>query len=286
MLKLLKQKNRLKPLKQCSRRQTNPVFRRNTFSKLKPNDILAIKAKSGDKLAECELVDKNIGLIIKVTKGYSRRGVDFEELIQAGRIGMLRAIKTYNSNESSFNTYAFYWIKRAIGRELDNNRRTIRLPVYVLERVSKIIKSKKELTERFGKEPTIKELSKAVNSSEERVRYLLELDKELIPLDKERTFEGEVLPHEKIAGESDVDLAKFEKLSRRSGLFSIISKLPKRLKKVIILRHGFDMREPSMRTLEEVGEILGVTRERVRQIEEKAIQVLKRKARSVPVLME
>ena len=241
---------------------------------------LAIRAEQGDVLAKKELAEANLRLVVSVAKRYAGRGMLFLDLIQEGNLGLIKAVQKFDYRRGfKFSTYATWWIRQSITRAIAYQARTIRIPVHMVESLNRLLRTSRRMAQELGREPTTAELAKELDISEERVLELQRYAQEPVSLE---TPVGE---------EEDSHLSDFiqdqrmpipaEEVDRhmlQEQMGEVLQTLTDREEQVLRMRFGIGDEEPH--TLEEVGQTFHVTRERIRQIEEKAIRKLKHPTRS------
>jgi RNA polymerase primary sigma factor len=235
---------------------------------------LARRKDEGDEEAKRKLIESNLRLVMSITRNYTKAGVPLLDLIQEGNLGLIRAVEKFDYRLGfKLSTYATWWIRQAITRALADQGRTIRVPVHVTDQVRRVLRERRVLAQKLNREPTLEELSKESGFPPERVRNLLELVEEPIsletPVGDGESLYGDLIEDTSTAGP---DAATALEL-RHEELLGAISRLDERLAKVVTLRFGLDGEKP--KTLEEVGELLGITRERVRQLETRALRELR-----------
>jgi RNA polymerase primary sigma factor len=235
---------------------------------------LARRKDAGDEEAKRRLIECNLRLVMSITRNYTKAGVPLLDLIQEGNLGLIRAVEKFDYRMGyKLSTYATWWIRQAVTRALADQGRTIRLPVHVADQVRRLLRSRRQLAQKLNREPSLAELAKETQQSEERVRELLEL------VDDPVSLETPVGDGESLYGDLIEDInsaAPDERTAQRARakeLLGALSQLNPRMQRVLALRFGLDGEPPQ--TLEEVGGQLGITRERVRQLETRALRELR-----------
>jgi RNA polymerase primary sigma factor len=241
---------------------------------------LAKRMEQGDEIAKQKLCEANLRLVVSIAKRYVGRGMLFLDLIQEGNFGLIKAVDKFQWEKGfKFSTYATWWIRQAITRSIADQARTIRIPVHMVETINKLIRISRQLLQEFGREPTPAEIAKEMEITEEKVREILKIAQEPVSLEtpigeEEDSHLGDFIPDEDVPAPSDA--AAFSMLKEQ--LIDVLDTLTDRERKVLILRFGLD--DGRARTLEEVGRKFDVTRERIRQIEAKALRKLRHPSRS------
>ena len=241
---------------------------------------LAQKMMDGDEYAKKLLSEANLRLVVSIAKRYMGRGMLFLDLIQEGNLGLMKAVEKFDYQKGfKFSTYATWWIRQAITRAIADQARTIRIPVHMVETINKQIRISRRLLQELGREPTPEEIAKEMGVSEERVREIQKIAQDPVSLEtpigeEEDSKLRDFLPDETSATPSDMVAVTMLK----EQLLGVLDTLTPREEKVLRLRYGIDDGRP--RTLEDVGKEFNVTRERIRQIEAKALRKLRHPSRS------
>jgi RNA polymerase primary sigma factor len=235
---------------------------------------LARRKDEGDEAAKKRLIESNLRLVMAITRNYTKANVPLLDLIQEGNLGLIRAVEKFDYRLGfKLSTYATWWIRQAITRALADQGRTIRLPVHVADQVRRLLRARRQLAQKFNREPTLAELARETQQSEERVRELLELMENPVSLETP-VGDGESLYGDLI--EDVHSLAPHEQSAQQARgreIAGALEQLNPRMRRVLSLRFGLDGESPQ--TLEEVGTQLGITRERVRQLETRALRELR-----------
>lgn len=241
---------------------------------------LAIRIQEDDELAKQELAEANLRLVVSIAKRYVGRGMQFLDLIQEGNMGLMKAVEKFDHTKGfKFSTYATWWIRQAITRAIADQARTIRIPVHMVETINKLVRVQRQLLQDLGREPTPEEIGAEMDLPTEKVREILKIAQEPVSLETPIGEEDDSHLGDFIEDEAAMSPETFTSSALlREQLEDVLDTLTDREENVLRLRFGLD--DGNIRTLEQVGKVFGVTRERIRQIEAKALRKLRHPSRS------
>jgi len=250
-------------------------IRKSALLTFEEEQDLAKKIEMGDEKARQRMIESNLRLVVSIGKRYINRGMAFSDIIEEGNIGLIKAVERFNYRRGfRFSTYGSWWIKQAIERSIINQSKLIRLPVHVVERLNHYLSFNEQLMHALDREPTAKELAEKMGNSEKEISEIRQLIRKTYSLDTPIGSNQDVSLKDMIEDTTQISPSlKAEGILRRETIFQWLDTLKENERKVVILRFGLEGAEPQ--TLEEIGKVFGLTRERMRQVEAVALNKLR-----------